>query len=117
MKTELRYYGNCSSSAARLLHCAWRPRPELELLIGRPILQAEKIRRSGNLYQFGTCELCGAVHPVERAIEYSANPSNHACNGQCMSARGPNCECHCGGKNHGAGFAFMSSHQSNLFQN
>jgi hypothetical protein len=34
-----------------------------------------------------------------------------------MSARGPNCECHCGGKNHGAGFAFMSSHQSNLFQN
>lgn len=28
-----------------------------------------------------------------------------ACDGRCMSATGPNCECSCGGENHGASWA------------
>lgn len=35
---------------------------------------------------------------------YSKKPALHACNSLCMGAHGPDCECRCGGKNHGAGF-------------
>jgi hypothetical protein len=40
---------------------------------------------------------------VERQIRYATNPSKHECDGRCMAAKGFNCECACGGKNHGAG--------------
>lgn len=39
--------------------------------------------------------------PVTRKIEYKDYPSLHKCDGRCMSAKGPVCECSCGGKNHG----------------
>lgn len=45
--------------------------------------------------------------PVTRAIQYKSNPSKHVCDARCMNATGRtmNCECSCGGKNHGkAGF-------------
>jgi hypothetical protein len=51
----------------------------------------------------------GRILPVMRVIEYSARPSLHFCDARCMSARGPNCECSCGGKNHGAGFTIAAS--------
>lgn len=46
--------------------------------------------------------------PVERVISYSARPSKHECDARCMNASGRtmNCECSCGGKNHGRA-AFM----------
>ena len=40
---------------------------------------------------------------VERVIEYKRNPSLHKCDGRCLHAKGRNCECSCGGANHGAG--------------
>jgi homoserine trans-succinylase len=39
--------------------------------------------------------------PVTRIIQYSDKPSLHLCDGRCMSATGKNCQCSCGGKNHG----------------
>lgn len=41
--------------------------------------------------------------PVERIINYKSNPSRHECDARCMGATGKtmNCECRCGGKNHG----------------
>lgn len=41
--------------------------------------------------------------PVERVITYKSNPSRHECDARCMNANGRtmNCECSCGGKNHG----------------
>ncbi len=43
--------------------------------------------------------------PVERTIEYKANPSRHECDARCLNATGRmmKCECSCGGKNHGRG--------------
>ena len=43
----------------------------------------------------------GELHAVRRSIYYKNRPSLHECNGRCMGATGPNCECSCGGANHG----------------
>lgn len=52
---------------------------------------------------FGRCPTCGEQHQVARKIERPSMPSQHECDGRCMSARGFRCECSCGGKNHGRG--------------
>jgi hypothetical protein len=31
--------------------------------------------------------------------------SRHVCGAKCLASKGPTCECSCGGKNHGGGFA------------
>jgi hypothetical protein len=43
--------------------------------------------------------------PANRIIHYKSSPSRHACDARCMNASGRtmNCECACGGKNHGKG--------------
>jgi hypothetical protein len=40
---------------------------------------------------------------IDRTVEYSSNPSKHACDARCTHATGRTmrCECSCGGKNHG----------------
>lgn len=45
------------------------------------------------------------LRPVERVINFSNRPSRHECDARCMNASGRtmNCECSCGGKNHGRG--------------
>lgn len=45
----------------------------------------------------------GPLLPVERIINFKSNPSRHECDARCMNATGRtmNCECSCGGKNHG----------------
>lgn len=42
---------------------------------------------------------------VDRVINFKATPSLHECDARCMNATGRvmNCECSCGGKNHGRG--------------
>lgn len=66
------------------------------------------------LLDFGMCPKCSAFHKTERRIKYSNNPSNHGCDARCMSALGPNCECHCGGKNHGC-MGLLPSESNELF--
>lgn len=44
-----------------------------------------------------------ATLPLTRRIVRKANPSNHKCDARCMNAKGMNCECSCGGSNHGIG--------------
>jgi len=36
-----------------------------------------------------------------RAISYAKYPSLHSCDDRCRKAKGHNCECACGGANHG----------------
>jgi hypothetical protein len=43
-----------------------------------------------------------AILPVTRKIFFKSNPSLHKCDARCMGATGHDCECSCGGKNHGA---------------
>jgi hypothetical protein len=49
-------------------------------------------------------DLCSApTFPVTRRIYFKRNPSLHKCDARCQHAKGHNCECSCGGKNHGIG--------------
>jgi hypothetical protein len=43
--------------------------------------------------------------PVTRMVTFKSRPSLHQCDARCMHASGRtmNCECQCGGKNHGRG--------------
>lgn len=41
--------------------------------------------------------------PVTRIIHHNAAGSLHKCDGRCLNAKRGECECSCGGKNHGAG--------------
>jgi len=43
--------------------------------------------------------------PAERQVTFKARPSLHECDARCMNATGRTmqCECSCGGKNHGKG--------------
>lgn len=45
----------------------------------------------------------GNILPVQRKIDYAKKPSLHKCDKRCLNAQGHNCECSCGGVNHGAG--------------
>lgn len=47
----------------------------------------------------------GPVMPVQREIIFKSNPSKHDCDARCFNATGRTmqCECSCGGKNHGRG--------------
>ena len=47
-----------------------------------------------------TCT-CGAVRRV-KAVR-GVFSAKHKCSAKCLSATGHDCECECGGKNHGAG--------------
>lgn len=46
---------------------------------------------------------------ADRKVKYKSNPSRHACDSRCMYATGKSmqCECACGGKNHGRGAAIV----------
>lgn len=53
----------------------------------------------------GICPACQARHTSNvRQVVYTPQPKPHICNAKCITARGPNCECSCCGRNHGAGF-------------
>ena len=43
----------------------------------------------------------GTEHEVARTVEYNADGSRHKCNSSCQHAIGRDCECACGGRNHG----------------
>ena len=44
----------------------------------------------------------GVTVPLDRWVDYRVDkPSLHKCDARCMNAKGHNCECSCGGKNHG----------------
>lgn len=55
----------------------------------------------GNMARWVGRTADGHELPVTRIIGYSTNPSRHACDARCQTARGSNCECSCGGANHG----------------
>jgi len=52
---------------------------------------------TGNDY---TC-VCGSY---ASGVPIAGVSSSHVCDARCMNAIGPNCECSCGGANHGGGY-------------
>lgn len=55
-------------------------------------------------YLYGMDAVRGPVR-ITRSVQMKANPSQHECDSRCMNANGRtmNCECACGGRNHGKG--------------
>jgi hypothetical protein len=47
----------------------------------------------------------GTKLQAQRMVTFKSNPSRHECDARCMNASGRSmqCECSCGGKNHGRG--------------
>lgn len=43
------------------------------------------------------------IMPVTRVVYFKRNPSLHKCDARCQHAKGHDCECSCGGENHGKG--------------
>lgn len=50
-----------------------------------------------------SCRGCGA--PVWAARVIGKVSLVHECGARCLTSKGPSCECSCGGRNHGAGYA------------
>lgn len=50
----------------------------------------------------GACPSCGLVN--SSATRVRGFVTEHVCDARCTGAKGPNCECSCGGKNHGNDF-------------
>lgn len=48
------------------------------------------------------CASCGREHARGNVVR--GFKTDHVCDARCMNATGPNCECSCGGKNHGGAF-------------
>lgn len=58
---------------------------------------------NGRGYFVMRCRGCGAL-VLAKLVRGKYNP-HIECSAKCMSATGTQCECSCGGKNHGAGFS------------
>lgn len=50
-------------------------------------------------------DTAGNIRPVTRSIEFKKRKTLHKCDARCLYARGKDCECQCGGINHGRGDA------------
>lgn len=62
-------------------------------------VEAESEPRQGACPCGGRVESMGKVHRDRLVREGQESP----CDGRCTGAKGPSCDCHCGGVNHGSG--------------
>lgn len=64
-------------------------------------------------HHFSGLTPAGVRVQAQRVVRYRSNPSRHECDARCINASGRtmNCECSCGGKNHGRG-AFMCTSEA-----
>ena len=107
MKTRI-LYATCSDAIATLSNIGYVPAGYQGMTLPsktvRFIMEYGGGKPTVYHYARGTCSACGGKHYAEREIIRPARPSNHKCGGKCRSAKGPNCECACGGEQHGAGY-------------
>lgn len=54
------------------------------------------------LNNMNVCARCPDHGVYRLAFLQGRYSADHVCDGRCMGATGPNCECSCGGANHGA---------------
>jgi hypothetical protein len=102
---SVRHFADCSGVPATLTNVWYSDfKRDFARIIGREYIPGEKVLRDCQLFAHGLCALCGQHHPAQRFIRFAKTPSLHKCDARCMGATGPNCECSCGGKNHGRGF-------------
>lgn len=57
----------------------------------------------GGDVEMGICDGCGKM--MQPGLLKGFVRPEHICDARCMGSRGPNCECSCGGANHGKSWA------------
>ena len=107
MKTD-KYFATCQSVTVQLTRVQYGYASDFRGVTAMPARTVNYPSAYGGgqptvyMYAIGNCPTCNLPHFAERHIARPSNASNHKCGGKCRSARGPNCECSCGGVNHGA---------------
>jgi hypothetical protein len=81
-------------------------RQSTSVLMGECLRCRRPARLEGEARQRDTrppCPACGGR--ISATAQLQARRNLEPCNGVCMGARGPRCDCSCGGENHGASWA------------
>jgi hypothetical protein len=87
--------GKCKTKGCK---CALRAQEGVGVSLGRDATLEGVAYRVGNYGYFGRCTDHG-LFPL-RTLKGRYVPEK-ACDARCMNATGPNCDCSCGGANHG----------------
>lgn len=91
----------CRNTACRKIRAFEYPESRESYLgygrYARIAYRVDQIRGNVDMGYDGTCD-CGAYCDSNRVKGFV---TDHVCDARCTSAKGPNCECSCGGKNHG----------------
>jgi hypothetical protein len=98
-----RFVGKCKECGAQ---CRIEGRPGTGTNGHSIVMDGDTLFMGGALGMYthqmqGTC-VCGRVVQCELVYQ-GKKASKHKCSGICRSAKGPSCDCLCGGENHGAG--------------
>lgn len=88
-----------NTTATGLAHC---PTCHATRRIIAPIIRYWGGRSYLRRVNWPRVECCGRLLLVE---EIKGRVTNQPCDARCMGAHGPNCDCSCGGKNHGLAYA------------
>lgn len=96
MTTTVKYF---AADGAEIPHPYSMKRARFAELFG----ECKALRYDSFSFFVGKHPVTGLDVPAVRRIYYKVNGSKHKCDGRCLHAKGRNCECACGGANHGAG--------------
>lgn len=103
METNARYFTTIAGQPVQLKDVKFFSPQQADYM--DDLQASETLRRvmhEGKL-AVGTVGDQGALFEADRCIAYSNSPSRHKCDARCMNATGNQCECSCGGVNHGKG--------------
>lgn len=67
------------------------------------IEEGEKLPMSRLDAKYSHCPKCKAngITSYRKVVQVKGHKSEHQCDAKCMNATGPDCDCSCGGANHG----------------
>lgn len=96
-----RFTGRYSSSGSPI----WEPSPAVRGTVVTGPFAPPKDSKSQWLVMCSHFGGCKEGHMRFQTIHFTAKAVPTKCNASCRSAKGPNCDCECGGQQHGAAFA------------
>lgn len=100
-----RYIYSCKNKACKQVRSIDYPESRQSYRgYGRYAFVAFRINEYGREVEAGYESLCSCGRHAT-GVRVKGFVTEHVCDARCTSAKGPNCECSCGGKNHGQAYA------------
>lgn len=96
-----RFTGRHSSTGSPI----WEPSPAVQGTVVKGPFAAPKESKSQWLVMCSHFGGCRDGHIRFQTIRFVERSVPTKCNASCRSAKGPNCDCECGGEQHGAAFS------------